>query len=166
RFAPAKRKILIVSNQHSDGFFLAPTFRSLRPCRQSLPGLGFFRMTELSDVNSCNQNRHQQERDGDLEMTRNHLCPPARTRVCAMPDAMAEAMLVCIFASSKPRTLARSTASSTAMAGLTMLFKGRRKAWKSAALRSRFTNSRVTAFAAALLRSREAAWASSQGRKF
>src|SRR6185437_12362220 len=76
---------------YSYRFFLPLGFGSFRRCGESLLSLYFLRMTKFNDENSSDQNGQQQERDGDLEVTRDHLLAPKRSRFCSTADATAAA---------------------------------------------------------------------------
>src|SRR6476646_11366870 len=129
-----------------------------RRCRSGLCCLKrqrFFLVLQTDDDHSADQYRQQRQRNGDLKMAGNHWRAPVWFRTCAIPNAMAVATLFCRFWLSSDCRSFSSGASSTPIAGATMLFTGRNGTPMVATVKPLFLSSSKTACATFWLRVKE-----------
>src|SRR5262249_49670698 len=127
--------------------------------------LGFFLVSEPDNDQAADQDGQQHQADGDLEVAWNHGRAPICPRTCAIADAIAAVMPALCFALSRDCRSAPSGASSTAIAGTAMLFRGRIGIPSVATVTPFLRSSAATALPATLLFCSEALWALSQERK-
>src|SRR6476646_6535555 len=162
---PAQGLVFIVCQQELNMLLLSAHHGRRRSGFRCLKRQRFFLVCHTDDDHSADQYRQQRQRNGDLKMAGDHWRAPVWFRTCTIPNAMAVATLFCRFWLSSDCRSFSSGASSTPIAGATMLFNGRNGTPMVATVKPPFLSSSETARATLWLRPRVADCAVSQGRK-
>src|SRR5215469_4957451 len=163
-FAPTQRLLIIVRHQNANLLLLSYHRRRGRRRGYRLLRNHLLLAPQPHHVDAAQQNAREQQSEGDLEVPGNHKRAPIWPRALASPAAMAEARVLSVFWLSPAREPPARGVHSTAMAGATRLFNGRRGVARVDTVIPVFLRSAATAMATALLRPSAGACALSQRR--